>query len=108
MVNISNQYFCMTLWLMTICHQTALGSKRILTSEDVVETIMLYHTNPHLDLEDSNQLFCFVVCFLHDTPSHEHRHTKFSYKGRSSSEDIFQTKPRHKQMDTVLLTDIPH
>ena len=79
----------MTLWLMTICHQTAFGSKRIITSEDVVETTMLYHTNPHLDLEDSNHFLGFVVCFLHDTPSHEHRHTMFGYEGLSDSEDIF-------------------
>ena len=53
-------------WLIMLYHQTNFGSKRIISSEDIAETVIfwLYWSSPHcdLDIEGSNPGFCCCCC----------------------------------------------
>ena len=87
------QHFCKTLWLRTIYHQTKFGCKRLISSEEIVETVLfLIYMNLHcnLDLEDGHPVLC---CWLRHSGliMMMNHHTKFSYKRLSSSEDIIWT-----------------
>ena len=74
--------------------KTKLGCKRLISSEDIAETVIFWLYKPHSDfnLEDSVTIWLMM----------KHNHTKFGYKKLSSSDNIFWTKP-DKQMDRQTL-----
>ena len=69
------QHFYKTLWLRTVYHQTKFGCSRLISSEEIVETVLfLIYMNLHcnLDLEDSHPILLLLAKTLwldHDDES---------------------------------------
>ena len=69
--------------------QTKVDNKRISSSEDIVETIMIIWTlTATLTLKIANQLFCMTLW-----PMMVHHHTKFGCERFSSWEDNWKFEP---------------
>ena len=105
-LNTAIQYFHWTLWLTMICHHTEFGCKRIISSEDIVETVIFWLYKPLLWLWPwRQQTHVFGMTLW---PRMMHCHTKFAYKVSSSKISSGQKLERrttiHSDLSVLRLT----
>ena len=81
------QFHHKTHWLMIMYYQTKFDNKRISSSEDIVETVMIiWILDVTLTLRMANQPFCMTLWLMM-----MHHNTKFGNKMFVSLEDIIWT-----------------
>ena len=76
-LNTTIQFLCKTLWLMIMYYKTKFGSKRLSSSEDVVELLYFDHMSLccDLDLKNRKPIFLHALKFMT-----MHHNTKFGNK----------------------------
>ena len=81
----SNPNFSQTIQLMMMCHQSKFSCKRIISSEDILEShvLIIWSFTVTLTLKTASQSFQKTIWLIM-----MHHHTKFGSKRFSDSEDM--------------------